>query len=252
MPDKAMDEAFYAILKAEREKTKPKEAIIKPFWQRSYFKYAASIVGLAGAFFIGKFSRQPQIVELTKVVYVPQKTNVLIEPNQITTQATIHVVQNEKTKTKPVNIATEIAHIKEEMTAMKNSQETMMLAMLKHESASDRIQALDFSYKLDQPNEQVLLALIKTLDEDPNINVRMAAADAMVQFRNTKTVRDALIKSLLKQQEPTLQIAVINLLVQARERRALPALQLLAHNEDIVESVKQQAEESIKRLEAME
>ena len=81
---------------------------------------------------------------------------------------------------------------------------------------------------MQQPDEQVLKALIYTLDYDRNVNVRIAAADAIGRFGNNANVRDALVKSLLKQQEPTLQISIIDILTKFNERRALPALRLLS------------------------
>ena len=79
-------------------------------------------------------------------------------------------------------------------------------------------------------------------------NIYLAAAEAIARFGNEETVRNSLVNSLLKQQEPSLQIAVIDLLTSLKERRVMPVLQILATNEDTSEYVKKKAEESIKRL----
>ena len=54
-----------------------------------------------------------------------------------------------------------------------------MFTMLKEESSSDRIQAVRYVEDLDKPDQNVIDVLIKTLNNDKNINVRMAAAYAL-------------------------------------------------------------------------
>lgn len=244
-PDQALDKAFYALLADEKEaqQTKQKQTNVWVFLNHNYLKYAAVLVGLIGAFWVGRLTTVPTEIEKTKIVYVPVN-----KPAQQLAQESPTKITQKQPVIERSSVITQIANLKKEMSAVKENQEKLMLTMLQHESASDRLQALNFSYKIEQPNEEVLNALIKTLDEDPSMNVRMAAADAISQFTNVKMVRKALIKSLMKQQEPSLQIAVINILTNAKERKAIPMLQYFAQNENISESVKQQIEESIRIL----
>lgn len=158
---------------------------------------------------------------------------------------TIYVAPKQLASNKQPNVMNEIGTLKKEI---QETKDLLILSMLKKESPSDRIQAVNYSYDLQQPDEQVLKALIYTLDYDRNVNVRIAAADAIGRFGNNTNVRDALVKSLLKQQEPTLQISIIDILTKYNERKALPALRLLAEDNSTSEFVRQKAEESTRVL----
>lgn len=139
-----------------------------------------------------------------------------------------------------------------ELTALKKdvqeTKELVMLSMLKHESASERIQAVNYSFELQKPDNEVLTALIKTLNTDPNTNVRTAAAEALSHFGNEKIAREALVQTLLTQNEPTLQITVIDILANLGEKRAIKPMQKLLQNVDTEEFVKRKAQESVKVL----
>ena len=243
-PSEELDMAFYRLLATEKQAiviTKQPTRLVA-FWQNNYLKYAAVFVGLLGAFWVGRITTEPLKIIDTKIVYVPSET---IETQKITPEKPIFIAQKSPQQR---SVMTQITDLRKEMKAFQENQERMMLSLLKRESASDRLQALNYSYQIEQPDTEVLNALIKTLDEDPNMNVRMAAADAIGQFSNAKVVREGLIKSLMKQQEPSLQMAVIGLLTRVRERRAIPMLQQFAQNENISEQVKQQVEESIRLM----
>jgi hypothetical protein len=148
-----------------------------------------------------------------------------------------------KTSDKDLNDIGEIASLKQDVQETKQ-----MLEMLKNESASERIQAVNYSYDLNKPDSEVLKALIKTLNTDSNVNVRTAAAEALSHFGNEKIARDALIQTLLTQKEPTLQITVIDILANLGDKRAVKPMQKLLQNTDTEEFVKRKAMESVKVL----
>ena len=263
---KAMDANFYAMLANEQALAQPENPSVlnslavevgksKSLWPQ-LFKYAAMLTGLVFCFWLGRQSVDKQelavkIIVVEKPVYV---TKYVLEPNKpnslLPVVSNVVAVNSEKilpnVKAPAGNsVMTELGAIRKEM---QETKELMMLTMLKRESASDRIQAVNYSYEMNKPDEKILTALVYTLDHDINVNVRMAAAEAIARFGNEETVRNSLVNSLLKQQEPSLQIAVIDLLTSLKERRVMPVLQILATNEDTSEYVKKKAEESIKRL----
>jgi HEAT repeat protein len=90
--------------------------------------------------------------------------------------------------------------------------------------------------------------LVNTLNTDPNINVRLAAVEALYLFRNQPGVRDNLTNSLALQDSPLVQVALIDLLVEIREQRASEALKALIKNEKLNPDVKKLAEQGIKQL----
>lgn len=150
-----------------------------------------------------------------------------------------------KTADKDLGDIQELTQIKRDV---EETKELVMLAMLKRESASERIQAVNYSYDLNKPDSEVLKALVKTLNTDPNINVRTAAAEALSHFGDEKVARDALIQTLLTQQEPTLQITVIDILANLGDKRAVKPLQKLLQNNETDDFVKRKAQESVKVL----
>src|SRR5438128_11544340 len=79
-----------------------------------------------------------------------------------------------------------LAQLREEMSSMK---QLVTLSLLQQQSASDRLRGVEWSCRLAQPDEHVLSALLRALDSDPNVNVRLAAIDALHRFASDATVR---------------------------------------------------------------
>jgi hypothetical protein len=115
-------------------------------------------------------------------------------------------------------------------------------------SASERIQAVNQSYELTQVDRDITQLLINTLNFDANVNVRLAACQALARFENEPAVRDALIQSLQIQTDPNIQITLIELLVAIKEKRAVNEMQRLAKNQQILDVVRLKAREGISRL----
>ena len=60
---------------------------------------------------------------------------------------------------------------------IKNEGKKMaaMFTLMKNESASYRVQAVNYDDDMDTPDENTIEALVKTLNNDKNVDVRMAA-----------------------------------------------------------------------------
>lgn len=115
-------------------------------------------------------------------------------------------------------------------------------------SASERIQAVNQSYELDRPDQDITQLLINTLNFDANVNVRLAACQALARFENEPAVRDALIQSLQIQTDPNIQITLIEVLVAIKEKRAVDEMQRLAQRQQLLDVVRLKAKEGISRL----
>ncbi|QKZ14760.1 HEAT repeat domain-containing protein [Spirosoma sp. KUDC1026] len=112
-----------------------------------------------------------------------------------------------------------------------------------HTSASDRIQAVNQSYELDQADREITQLLINTLNFDANVNVRLAACQALMHYENEEGVREALIQSLRIQKDPNVQLTLIESLVAIKERRAATDMQRLARNQQVLDIVRLKAQE---------
>jgi len=123
-----------------------------------------------------------------------------------------------------------------------------MFTMLKEESSSDRIQAVRYVEDLDKPDQNVIDVLIKTLNNDKNINVRMAAAYALSKFADQRMVCDSLVKSLSLQSDPILQVTLINILAERKEKSAMKPIQEIIANRSTMKEVRAVAQNSLRVL----
>ena len=133
-------------------------------------------------------------------------------------------------------------------TPVIQMKKVLAFGQLANTSASERIQAVNHSYELTQANRDITQLLINTLNFDANVNVRLAACQALARFENEPDVRDALIQSLQIQTDPTIQITLIDILVAIREKRAVHEMQRLARNQQLLDAVRLKAEEGVSRL----
>jgi len=139
----------------------------------------------------------------------------------------------------------ELANLKKEVEDNKR----MMLAMLENrQSASQRVMGASVAYELPKADDEIVNALSKTLNEDPNTNVRLAALEALGKFYQQEHVRKTLITSLTTQKDPVVQIALIRLLVQMKEKQIVNELQKITRDGQMMKAVKDEAHSGILRL----
>ncbi|MVM30540.1 HEAT repeat domain-containing protein [Spirosoma sp. HMF4905] len=127
-------------------------------------------------------------------------------------------------------------------------KKVLMFEHLPKTSASERIQAVNQSYDLTQVDQEITQLLINTLNFDANVNVRLAACQALIRFENEPDVREALIQSLKIQTDPNIQITLIDALVAIKEKRAVEEIQRLVQDKQVLDVVRQKAEEGINQL----
>lgn len=131
---------------------------------------------------------------------------------------------------------------------VQDMQQTLAISLLDRPSANERLQGVSLSSRMDKPNSKTLEALLYTLDKDKNVNVRLAAVDALYLFYDSPGVKEGLLRSLENQSSPLVQVALIDLIVNMRERQAVDALRLLVEDEMLNPDVKQYAERGLQQL----
>jgi HEAT repeat protein len=119
---------------------------------------------------------------------------------------------------------------------------------LDQSSTTERLRGVNLSYSLENPDSRTIQALLDTLNNDPNINVRLAAVDALYLFYDSPTVREGIIQSLSQQDSPFLQAALVDLLVSVRERQALESFKKLIAANELDPKVRQKLEQGIQEL----
>jgi len=139
----------------------------------------------------------------------------------------------------------EIAKIKAELDRTKS----MMMALIgNQQSASQRIQGVNVAMTIENADDEVVKALAKRMNEDPNTNVRLAAVEALSKFHNEPLVRKVLIEALAKQKDPVVQIALIQLMVQMKEKGIVNDLKRIVDDEKTMKAVKDEAYSGILEL----
>ena len=141
--------------------------------------------------------------------------------------------------------AEQIDKLQMEVGAMK---EALMFTLLEQESPSQRIQAVNYTVEIPNPDTSIIHVLIHTLNKDNNVNVRVAAAYSLAKFTEHAAVRDSLINSLKIQTDPILQVILMNILVENKETRAVEAMRELVLDQNTLGEVRDIAENSINVL----
>jgi hypothetical protein len=139
----------------------------------------------------------------------------------------------------------ELKQLHSEVSDLKKAA---MFTMLKEESSSDRIQAVRYVEEIDKPDQNVIEVLVRTLNSDKNVNVRMAAAYALSKFADQRLVCDSLVKSLSLQNDPILQVTLINILAERKEKSALKPIQEIIANRSTMKEVRSVAQNSLRVL----
>ena len=139
----------------------------------------------------------------------------------------------------------DVKMLSEQMVEMK---EMMMLTLLENESATDRLKAVSLTSDLDHVSKKVTNALIETLNNDPNVNVRLATLEALRVYAGNPDVRVKLVKSISQQDSPLVQIGLAELMVALKEKSSVNELRKIMDEQSTPKEVKQKIKESIEVL----
>lgn len=124
---------------------------------------------------------------------------------------------------------------------IENTNKLLILNMLREESASQRIKAVNTAVEEKVADPQVIEALIHTLHADENVNVRMKAAEGLAEFAQEQEVIEALTEALKMEKSPEVQITLIDILTNLKAREAKEEFQKLLKKENVMEVVKTKA-----------
>jgi hypothetical protein len=131
---------------------------------------------------------------------------------------------------------------------VSNMRQMVALSLLQQQSAGERLRGVSYAYQAPPSDTEVLSALLTTMNQDQNVNVRLAAVDALHRFGASPVTREAVVQSIRKQNTPLVQIALLDLLVDLHDSSAVPELATLANDEKIDPAVRQHAKWAMGRL----
>jgi HEAT repeat protein len=141
--------------------------------------------------------------------------------------------------------STEIAQLRGEVNGMR---ELVALSLLRQQSASERLRGVSWANQVESSDGQVLAALLDSVNHDPNVNVRLAAADALRTFAMTSAARSEIARAIVPQSAPLVQIALIDLVVDLKDSTAVTELKQVAENGSLNPSVRERAAWAVARL----
>lgn len=136
-------------------------------------------------------------------------------------------------------------HIVELGREISDLKEMMMLSLLEKESATDRLKAVNLTHGMDQVSQKVTGALLQTLNNDENVNVRLAALDALRPYSKDDRVRALLIRSIAQQKSPLVQVALAELMAELQEKGAVKELKKILEDAETPSDIKEKIQESI-------
>jgi len=139
----------------------------------------------------------------------------------------------------------QVEQLRSEVT---NMRQIVVLSLLQQQGASDRLKGVNWAIRYEQPDTEVLSALLHTVDHDPNVNVRLSAVDALRTYSESPVARRGMLQAIAKQDSPMVQIALIDQLADLRDRNAVSALQDLSRNGQVNPEVRQRAQWAVARM----
>ena len=116
-----------------------------------------------------------------------------------------------------------------------------MTTLLNDDSSLRRIMAVNMSNEMQSPNAEIINLLIDVIENDESTKVRIAAINAIEPFAYDEDVRVVLINELSKTTDSFVQVKIIKILLDYKEKRSIPVLNRLLQDEDQKNYVKEEA-----------
>ncbi|MBO0322946.1 HEAT repeat domain-containing protein [Muricauda sp. CAU 1633] len=127
-------------------------------------------------------------------------------------------------------------------------RQKLVLTLLEQPSANQRLQGVSEANKFENADEIVIQALLQTLNNDSNVNVRLAAIESLTNYVDNPVVRQGLVQSIPNQESPILQITLANLMVALQEKASVEPFKQLLKEKELDTTVKKRIESSIESI----
>jgi predicted anti-sigma-YlaC factor YlaD len=125
-----------------------------------------------------------------------------------------------------------------EVAALRDEVRTVGLALLDHQSASERLLGVEWSRRATQTPE-VVNALLERVQYDNNLSVRLAAVDALRTELDQPGVRAGLAMALAAQESPLVQVAVTDALLATGSGTGIEAVRGMLERNELDPSVRE-------------
>ena len=113
----------------------------------------------------------------------------------------------------------EVAELRGEVAELRGEATDLHAAvaasLLGQSSVSARLRGVAYTRDLDRDGDAVTEALLHTLREDPDVNVRLAAIEALVPPLGRSARQDELVSAVATQSSPLVQLSLIDALLDS-------------------------------------
>ena len=147
--------------------------------------------------------------------------------------------------TSTTQTSVEIAQLHGEVQTIRGM---LAVSLMQQQSASDRLKGVNMSSRIVEKDPRVTKSLLDALRYDPSVNVRLAALDALEGAMDESDVRKALVASLPQQSSPLVQLAMVELVVEARDKESLEVLGKMEKDPKLNDDVRKKVQQGIKQL----
>ena len=117
--------------------------------------------------------------------------------------------------------------------------------LLNEPEVNKRLQGVNKINHLTSIDNNLLNVLLKSLNSDSNVNVRLSILDFLVQFKNDDNVIKGLIESIPFQDSPIIQMTLVELMVSIENKEGIEAFEKLIDLKNINPTVKEDIEKTM-------
>ena len=149
----------------------------------------------------------------------------------------------------PVSTTTTDAATQQQIAALQQKVDSMgqlvSYTLLQQQPAGERLKGVLATQELTSPNDQVITQLINAVALDPSTNVRLTALESLFAHADKDVVRAGVLASLTREQNPLVQVAMIDFLVASRDQEAVSTFEQLSKQSNVDRSVRDAARRAI-------
>jgi anti-sigma factor RsiW len=124
-----------------------------------------------------------------------------------------------------------------ELAELRADVRTVGLALLDHQSASERLLGIAWSRRID--SAQAVDALLERVQYDENLNVRLAAVEALRARLDVPEVGAGLAAALERQDAPLLQVTMADALLETGGSDAIEAVRRMLGRQELDPAVRE-------------
>ncbi len=114
--------------------------------------------------------------------------------------------------------------------------------------ANERLREVLAAAKAENPSDKILDDLVLALTLDPSANVRLRAIEALYPHAERELVRAGVLAALPREQNPLVQLELIDFVGATQDENAAPVLEKIAGDEAANTSVRDAAKTVLAQL----